>query len=75
MNDLRTALELSTVLPIRCGDKISARAFAYHPLVGLFIGLTLTTAGFFLPLALTSLLAEKSIRAGFACEKKVHRMT
>lgn len=37
MNGLRTAFGLLTVFPLRYGNNISARAFAYYPLVGLMM--------------------------------------
>lgn len=59
MNDLRTAFGLLTILPVRYGDasRISARAFAYYPLVGLFIGLALTAVNFLFRLALPNFVA------------------
>lgn len=43
MNDLRTAVGLLTIFPARF-DKISARALAWYPLVGLLIGGLLVAA-------------------------------
>jgi adenosylcobinamide-GDP ribazoletransferase len=63
MNDLRTAFGLLTIFPARYGDDISARALAYYPLVGLFIGLVLTAARFLLRLALPDLLAASLLVA------------
>jgi adenosylcobinamide-GDP ribazoletransferase len=56
MNDLRTAVGLLTIFPIRFGESapISARAFAYYPLVGLFIGVLLMVANFMLRFVLPS---------------------
>jgi adenosylcobinamide-GDP ribazoletransferase len=44
MNDFLTALGLLTIIPVRYRDPISARAYAYFPFVGLFIGLFLVAA-------------------------------
>lgn len=59
MTDLRTAFGLLTILPVRYGDAshISARAFAYYPLVGLVIGMVLVAANFLLRLMLPNLVA------------------
>ena len=57
MNDLRVAFGLLTILPVRYGKDISARAFAYYPLVGLCIGIALAVASFLLRLALPNLVA------------------
>ncbi|MBI4787767.1 MAG: adenosylcobinamide-GDP ribazoletransferase [Chloroflexi bacterium] len=57
MNDLRVAFGLLTILPVRYGESISARAFAYYPLVGLAIGLALTAASLLLRIALPGLVA------------------
>ena len=65
MNDLRTALGLLTIFPIR-GDKISARALAYYPLVGLLIGALLIAAHFLLRLALPNLSAATLLVAFWA---------
>src|SRR5919109_1456792 len=45
MNDLRTALGLLTILPV-CYDaqRISARALAWYPLIGLLMGVVLVAA-------------------------------
>ncbi len=57
MNDLRVAFGLLTVLPVRYGEEISARAFAYYPLVGLFMGIALVIASFLLKLVFPNLVA------------------
>ncbi|MBI5034196.1 MAG: adenosylcobinamide-GDP ribazoletransferase [Chloroflexi bacterium] len=56
MNDLCTAFALLTIFHFRC-DRISARAFAFYPLVGLFIGVLLAAAHFVFRLALPDLVA------------------
>jgi adenosylcobinamide-GDP ribazoletransferase len=56
MNDLRTALGLLTIFPVRYG-KISAGALGLYPAIGLFIGAMLVTAHFLLRLALPNLVA------------------
>jgi adenosylcobinamide-GDP ribazoletransferase len=55
MNDLRTALGLLTIFPVRYA-KISAGALAWYPAIGLFIGATLVTVHFLLQLALPNLV-------------------
>ena len=65
MNDLRTAVGLLTIFHVRFGE-ISARAFAYYPLIGLFIGLVLTVAQFLLRLALPNLVAAVLVVAVWA---------
>ncbi len=57
MNDFFTALALLTIAPVRFGEKISARAYAYFPLVGLLIGVVLVAAQFLLTRALPNLIA------------------
>ena len=56
MNDLRTALGLLTIFPVRY-VKISAGALGLYPAIGLFIGAMLVTAHFLLRLALPNLVA------------------
>ncbi len=66
MNDLRTALGLLTIFPVRYGKNISARAFAYYPLVGLMIGVSLSVAHFLFRLALPNLVAAALLVAVWA---------
>ena len=66
MNDLRTALGLLTVLPIRRGEDISARAFAYYPLVGIFVGVILAGTELVLRLVLSNLVAAAVVVAVWA---------
>ncbi len=56
MNDFLTALGLLTIFPVRHGKEISARAFAYYPLVGLLIGLGLTAVAILLRFVLPDLV-------------------
>ncbi len=57
MNDLRTALGLLTIFPVHYdASRISARAFAYYPLVGLILGFLLSAAYFLFQLALPNLV-------------------
>lgn len=56
MNDLRTAFAFLTIFPLGYKD-ISARVFAYYPLVGLVIGILLAAAHFVFRLALPNLVA------------------
>jgi adenosylcobinamide-GDP ribazoletransferase len=65
MNDLRTALGLLTIFPIR-GQSISARALAYYPLVGLLIGVLLMCTHFLLRLVLPNLAAAALLVAVWA---------
>jgi len=44
LNDLRTALGLLTILPVRSDGQVSGRAFAFYPLVGAAIGIVLVGA-------------------------------
>ncbi len=60
MNDLRTALGLLTIFPVRYGE-ISARAFAYYPFVGLIIGVLLSMVYFLSRCALPDLVAAALI--------------
>jgi len=70
MNDLLTAIGLLTIVPVRYREPISARAYAYFPLVGLLIGLFLVAANFLLravfanPVAAALLLALWVIISG-----------
>lgn len=48
MNDFLTALGLLTIIPARYREPITARAYAYFPLVGLLIGTVLVAAQFLL---------------------------
>lgn len=57
MNDFRAALALLTVFPVRYGEEVSARAFAYYPLVGALIGVLLVAASFLLRLVMPNLVA------------------
>ncbi len=57
MNDLRVAFGLLTILPVRYAEEISARSFAYYPLVGLVIGVVLAVASYLLRLVLPNLVA------------------
>ena len=65
MNDLRTAFGLLTIFPVRYNE-ISARAFAYYPLIGLVIGMILVAAHFLFRLALPNLVAAVIIVALWA---------
>ncbi len=65
MNDLQTAVGLLTILPLRGSGEVSARAFAYYPLVGLALGAVLTLASVLLRLALPNLLAAALTVAGW----------
>ena len=58
MNDFLTALALLTIVPVRYREPISARAYVYFPLVGLLIGLFLTTALFLLCRMFPNLIAS-----------------
>lgn len=67
MNDLRTALGLLTILPVRYDAlQISARALAWYPLVGLLVGAMLVAAHFLLQLALPNLVAAVIVVALWA---------
>ena len=44
MNELRTALGLLTILPVRSDGQVSGRAFAFYPLVGAAMGIVLVGA-------------------------------
>ncbi len=57
MNDFLVALGLLTIAPTRPGADISARAFAYYPLVGVVIGSVLALAFFCLRLAFADFVA------------------
>lgn len=58
MNDLRTALGLLTILPGRYdASRISARAMAWYPLVGLLVGAALSAASVLTRLVLPDLVA------------------
>lgn len=48
MNDFFTALGLLTIIPVRYREPITARAYAWFPLVGLLIGALLVAAQFWL---------------------------
>jgi adenosylcobinamide-GDP ribazoletransferase len=67
MNDLRTAFGLLTIFPVRYdASRISARAFAYYPFVGLVIGAILTAVQFLLQLTLPHLVAAVLVVTGWA---------
>ena len=57
MNDLRTALGLLTILPVRSDGQVSGRAFAFYPLVGAAIGIILVGASVLFRLGLPDLVA------------------
>lgn len=57
MSDFLTALRLLTIFPARSDEEISARAFAYYPLVGAILAVLLIVASFLLRLALPHLVA------------------
>jgi adenosylcobinamide-GDP ribazoletransferase len=65
MNDFRTALGLLTIFPVRYKE-ISARAFAYYPLVGLLIGALLTVTQLVLRLVLPDLVVAALVIALWA---------
>jgi adenosylcobinamide-GDP ribazoletransferase len=65
VNDLRTALGLLTIFPVRYNE-ISARAFAYYPLVGFVIGTLLAAAHFLFRLGLPNLVAAVIVVALWA---------
>lgn len=65
MNDLRIALGLLTIFPVRY-DQISARALAWYPLVGLLISALLIAAHFLLQLALPNLVVAALVVALWA---------
>jgi adenosylcobinamide-GDP ribazoletransferase len=52
-----TALGLLTIFPVQPGAKVSARAFAFYPVVGAIIGGVLVLASYGLRLALSNLVA------------------
>lgn len=67
MNDLRTALGLLTILPVRYDTlQISARALAWYPLVGLLVGAMLVAAYLLLQLALPHLIVAVIVVALWA---------
>ncbi len=67
MDDFRTALALLTILPIAPREaNVSARAFAYYPLIGLIIGLGLAAANFLLRLLFPNPLAAALLIALWA---------
>ena len=57
MNDFFTALTLLTIVPVRYREPISARAYAYFPLVGLLIGLFLMGVNYLLRVVFANLVA------------------
>ena len=62
MNDFLVALTLLTVFHLpRRGSNISARAFAYYPLVGLVIGAVLAVASIVLRLIIPNLVAASLV--------------
>jgi adenosylcobinamide-GDP ribazoletransferase len=63
MNDFRTALALLTIIPVRSREPISARAYAYFPLVGLLIGAMLVTAYLLLRALFPNLVAAALLLA------------
>jgi len=63
MNDFRTALALLTIIPVRSREPISARAYAYFPLVGLLIGAMLVTAYLLLHAIFPNLVAAALLLA------------
>lgn len=63
MNDFLTALGLLTIVPVRYRDPISARAYAYFPLVGLLIGASLVIAQFLLRALFPPLVAAALLLA------------
>ena len=65
VNDLRTALGLLTIFPVRYNE-ITARAFAYYPLVGLVIGALLVVAHFLFRHALPNLVVAVIVVALWA---------
>ncbi len=62
-NDFRIALALLTIIPVRYREPISARAYAYFPLVGLLIGAMLVMAHFLLRALLPNLVAAALLLA------------
>lgn len=58
MNDLRTALGLLTILPLRTSGQISGRAFGFYPFVGALIGIVLVGARILLQLGLPDLVVS-----------------
>jgi adenosylcobinamide-GDP ribazoletransferase len=65
MNDFLAALSLMTIFPARHKDPISARAYAYFPLIGMFIGLFLAAAFFLLRALLPDLIAAALLLAAW----------
>jgi adenosylcobinamide-GDP ribazoletransferase len=63
MNDFLTALALLTIIPARYREPISARAYAYFPLVGLLIGAQLVVAQFLLRAIFPPLVAAALLLA------------
>jgi adenosylcobinamide-GDP ribazoletransferase len=57
LNDLRTALGLITILPVRTGGQVSGHAFAFYPLIGAAIGIVLVGARMLFRLGLPDLLS------------------
>ena len=56
MNELRTALGLLTILPVRSDGQVSGRAFAFYPLVGAAMGIVLVGARLLFRLGLPELV-------------------
>lgn len=63
MNDFFTALALLTIIPVRYREPITARAYAYFPLVGLFIGASLVVAQFLLRAIFPNLIVSALLLA------------
>jgi adenosylcobinamide-GDP ribazoletransferase len=63
LNDFLTALGLLTIIPARYREPITARAYAYFPLVGLLIGVSLVAAQFLLRAIFPSLVASALLLA------------
>ncbi len=63
MNDFLTALGLLTIVPVRYREPITARAYAWFPLVGLLIGAILIVAQFLLRAVFSHLVAAALLLA------------
>lgn len=63
MNDFLTALGLLTIIPVRYREPVTARAYAYFPLVGLIFGATLVAAQFLLRAIFPNLVAAALLLA------------
>lgn len=63
MNNFLTALALLTIIPVRYREPITARAYAWFPLVGLLIGASLVAAQFLLRVIFSDWVASALLLA------------